>query len=262
MWLVICAVVLAASAAVVIAVISGSRPSAGAPKVGTQAPDPGAPLHRAAPGFTLADQFGKPVSLRSYRGRIVLLAFTDSHCTTICPLTTSAMVDAKRLLGPAGSRVALLGVNANPSATSVRAVRAYSQAHGMMRLWRFLTASRRRLDRVWRQYRIEANVVHGEIDHTPALFVIDPKGVERRVYLTEMNYAAVDQLAGALAKEASRLLPGHPAVPRVSYSPHSLVTPGMAVTLSGANRGAVRLGPSSGPRLNLFFDTWLSKRPT
>ena len=120
MWLVICAVVLAAGAPVIIAVISGSRSSAGAPKVGTQAHDPGAPLNRAAPGFML-DQFGKPVSLRSHRGRIVLLAFTDSHCTTICPLTTSAMVDAKRLLGPAGSRVAQLGVNANPSPTSVRA---------------------------------------------------------------------------------------------------------------------------------------------
>ena len=105
LWLVICAVALAASAALVIAVSSGSRSSARAPKIGTQAPDPGAPLHRAAPGFTLTDQYGRPVSLRSYRGRIVLLAFTDSHCTTICPLTTSAMVDAKRLLGTAGSRV-------------------------------------------------------------------------------------------------------------------------------------------------------------
>ena len=47
--------------------------------------DPGTPLSSRAPDFTLDDQFGRPVSLRSYRGKVVLLAFTDSECTTICP---------------------------------------------------------------------------------------------------------------------------------------------------------------------------------
>ena len=50
----------------------------------------------------------------------------------VCPLTTTAMVDAKRLLGAAGARVALLGVDANPNATSIRDVRAYSEVHGMV----------------------------------------------------------------------------------------------------------------------------------
>ena len=30
-----------------------------------------------------------PVSLHSFRGRMVILAFNDSECTTVCPLTTS-----------------------------------------------------------------------------------------------------------------------------------------------------------------------------
>ncbi len=64
--------------------------------------DPGTTLSGVAPGFTLTDQFGQPVSLSSYRGEVVILAFNDSECTTVCPLTTAAMVDAKALLGAAG----------------------------------------------------------------------------------------------------------------------------------------------------------------
>src|SRR5438270_9054642 len=67
--------------------------------------DPGTALHRPAPGFALTDQFGRRVSLTDFRGKVVLLAFTDSRCTTICPLTTTSMVEAKRLLGAAASRV-------------------------------------------------------------------------------------------------------------------------------------------------------------
>src|SRR5262249_15946903 len=78
--------------------------------------DPGTPLSSPAPDFTLTDQFGKPVSLRSFRGKVVILAFNDSECTTICPLTTTAMVDARVMLGAAASHVQLLGIDANPSA--------------------------------------------------------------------------------------------------------------------------------------------------
>jgi SCO1/SenC len=88
--------------------------------------DPGTALSRPAPEFTLTDQFGRSVSLRQFRGKVVILAFNDSECTTICPLTTSAMADARSMLGAAASRVELLGVDANPKATSVQDVLSYS----------------------------------------------------------------------------------------------------------------------------------------
>ncbi|HJQ74711.1 MAG TPA: SCO family protein, partial [Gaiellaceae bacterium] len=88
--------------------------------------DPGTKLSGAAPGFTLTDQFGKRVSLSSFHGKVVVLSFNDPECTTICPLTTTALLHAKELLGPAASRVELVGVGANPEATEVKWVRAYS----------------------------------------------------------------------------------------------------------------------------------------
>ena len=77
--------------------------------------DPGTRLNSVAPGFTLTDQFGKTVSLNSFRGKVVVLSFNDPQCTTICPLTTTAMLEAKKLLGSAAADVQLLGVGTNPA---------------------------------------------------------------------------------------------------------------------------------------------------
>ena len=101
--------------------------------------DPGTPVSGVAPDFTLSDQFGQQVSLHSFRGKVVILAFNDSECTTVCPLTTTAMLDAKAMLGKAGSRVQLLGVDANPAAISLEDVWSYSELHGMLHAWHFLT---------------------------------------------------------------------------------------------------------------------------
>ena len=76
--------------------------------------DPGTSLSEVAPDFTLTDQFGQPVSLSSYRGKVVILAFNDSECSSVCPLTTTALVDAKAMLGAAASQVQLLGIERQP----------------------------------------------------------------------------------------------------------------------------------------------------
>jgi cytochrome oxidase Cu insertion factor (SCO1/SenC/PrrC family)/thiol-disulfide isomerase/thioredoxin len=222
--------------------------------------DPGTALHRPAPNFTLTDQFGRKFSLASFRGHVVILAFVDSHCTTVCPLTTTTMVQARRRLGPAAAHVALLGINANPSATRISDVRGYSLAHGMMNRWHFLTGPLHALKRTWKEYGIAAQVLHDQIDHTPALFAIDPNGWLRRVYLTQMNYASVGQAGQLLAQEASRLLPGHPPVQaRLSYNTIPPALPTASVRLPRAGGGTVSLGPGAAPRLYLFFATWDSQ---
>lgn len=210
--------VLVALAAVLVVVLITvgllSHPTASTGSALAENPDldAGTALYGRAPGFTLTDQLGRRVALSSLRGQVVLLAFTDSQCTTVCPLTTTEMLDAKRLLGAAGAHVQLLGIDANPTATTIGDVRAYSQAHGMMGQWRFLTGSPAQLRSVWQAYHIDVQIEQGQIDHTPALYVIDTHGRLARVYLTEMAYAGIEQQAQLLAQEASSLLPGHPSV--------------------------------------------------
>ncbi|HUN37396.1 MAG TPA: SCO family protein [Trebonia sp.] len=218
--------------------------------------DPGAPLTGYAPGFTLTDQFGQQVSLSAFRGKAVVLAFNDAECTTICPLTTAALVDAKEMLGKAGSQVQLLGIDANPKATSVEDVLSYSQLHGMTYEWRYLTGSMAQLQRVWKAYSVGVTITQSTIDHEPAIFVISPQGKLVRLYLTQMAYSAVPQLGQLLASEVASLLPGHPPVQsHLSYAQAAGITPATGTSLPGASGGYVSLGPGQ-PRLYLFFATW------
>lgn len=219
--------------------------------------DPGTRLSGAAPDFTLTDELGRPVALHAYRGKVVILAFTDSECTTICPLTTAAMLAAKRMLGAEGSQVQLLGIDANPKATALEDVLSYSQLHGMLRDWHFLTGSLSQLKHVWGAYHIEAAIEAGEVAHTPAVYMVDPSGRLARIYSTQQSYASIDQQAQVLAVEASALLPDHPPVrSTLTYAQIPTVTPADAVSLPRAGGGSVRLAPHGPSRLVLFFATW------
>ena len=214
-----------------------------------------------APDFRLQNQFGQPMSLSQFRGKVVMLAFEDSQCTTVCPLTTQSMLAAKQLLGAAGNKVQLLGVDANPDATSVADVLSYSRNHGLVNQWDFLTGSLPQLKATWGSYHIAVQIERGQIDHTPALFVIDQQGRERKLYLTQMAYSSIGQSAQVLADEISSLLPDHPKV----ASQQSLASiagqgPSDHLTLpsAGPRGGTVTLGPGQ-PRLVMFFATWLSE---
>ncbi len=239
---------------------SPSGPSQVAALAGNPTLDPGTPIGGAAPPFTLTDQFGRSVSLSSFRGRVVILSFNDPECTTTCPLTTTAMVNAQRLLGRSAARVELLGVGTNPSATETRWVRAYSEQHRMMRSWHFLTGSLPTLKQVWHAYGVESQIVQGQVDHTAAVFVIDTRGRLSRLFETQMAYSSVGQLAYLYAHAAASLLPGHPSLgTTASYGQIPLIEPSTAVTLPRAGGGHVQLGPGAKPRLLLFFDTWDSE---
>ena len=213
-----------------------------------------------APDIKLVNQFGQPMSLSQFRGKVVMLGFEDSQCTTVCPLTTQSMLQAKQLLGAAGSQVQLLGVDANPDATSVADVLSYSRAHGLVNQWDFLTGSLAQLKAVWKAYHIDVQIEQGQIDHTPALFVIDGQGREQKLYLTQMAYSSVTQSAQVLADELSSLLPGHPHVAsQESLASITMQAPAEHVSLPSATSDAkVPLGPGS-PHLVMFFATWLSE---
>ena len=223
-----------------------------------------------APDIRLLNQFGQPMSLTQFRGKVVMLSFEDSECTTVCPLTTQSMLEAKQMLGAAGDQVQLLGVDANPTATSVADVLAYSRAHGMVNQWDFLTGSLAQLKATWGAYHIAVQIEQGQIDHTPALYVIDQRGREQKLYLTQMAYSSVGQSAQVLADELASLLPGHPRVAsQQSLASITVQGPADHVTLPSATGdtatgdtatgdATVELGPGA-PHLVMFFATWLSE---
>ncbi len=93
--------------------------------------------------------------------------------------------------------------------------------------------------------------------------MIDARGREQKIYLTQMAYASVDQAAQVLAEEVARLLPGRPRLRElrsVAYLPG--LGPARRQTLAAAPGGPVThpitLGPGQ-PRMIVFFATWLQE---
>lgn len=148
---------------------------------------PGFPMPgHLAPDFKLTDQFGQTVSLSSLRGHEIVLAFIDSRCTSLCPLTAEIMYDAKAKLSPsAASQVELVAINANPTATSIAIVQAWSINHGMLHQWLFLTGTAQQLEAVYHAYGVYVQVSSKGTDvHDPATYIIDATGHERLYYET------------------------------------------------------------------------------
>jgi protein SCO1/2 len=278
-WRLISATIVTAVAALIAALIvhaqtGSASPAADQGQAGTAQAraasanpdiDPGTPLlGRPAPGFTLTDQNGQRVSLAQFRGKAVVLVFVDALCTTVCPLSTVSMTEAVSLLGPgAASKIQLLGIDANPDALKVSDVRAYSRAHELMHAWRFLTGSRAQLAAVWHAYSVYVAASKGDIDHEPAIYLIDSHGGERTLYLTQMSYTSVGQQAQIIADGLSKLLPGHP-VPR-QVVPLSFIrglTPQTVTSVPGIGgstpSGQVMLGAGH-PHLVVFAASWLSE---
>lgn len=157
-----------------------------------------------APDFKLTDQFGRSVTLSSLRGREVVLAFIDSRCISLCPLTAEIMYDAKARLGSsAASRVVLVAVNANPAATSIAVVQAWSIKHGMLHQWLFLTGTAQQLQSVYRLYNVYDQVnSDGQVVHDPVMFIIDAQGRERLYFETLDSNSKSDLSSEELGLEA------------------------------------------------------------
>ena len=157
-----------------------------------------------APDFTLTDQFGHPVTLSSLRGHEVVLAFIDARCKTLCPLTAQIMYDARVQLGSsAASRVDLVAVNANPTATSVPEVQSWSINHGMLHQWSFLTGTAQQLQSVYHVYNVYVQVSSNDlVEHDPIIFIIDTQGHERLYFETLDSNSQSDLKSQEIGLEA------------------------------------------------------------
>lgn len=161
-------------------------------------------LHNTpAPAVRLPDQDGRMTTLAGMRGHTVLLTFLDSRCTNLCPIEGTQLAAVQRRL-PAGRRPELVVVSVNPADTRATVAKFVRQA-GWTQPWRWLLGSRRTLAPVWRAYHIGVRLRHGQavqtgqttirvagdVVHTIALYVIDPKGRERYGYLPPFRPSAV-----------------------------------------------------------------------
>lgn len=167
----------------------------------------GTPLPaKKAPDFRLLDQYGQWVSLRRFRGRVVLLTFLDSRGRLASPLTALTLRLARQKLGGAANGLVLLAVNVNPDFNTVDDMRAFWRRYGLGTGFYMLTGNLPELRRVWRAYQVGVTLSGRELLYTSPIYLIDPDGRERRLFDFE-GTNDVEADAELLARMAALWLP-------------------------------------------------------
>lgn len=143
-----------------------------------------------APGFSLSDEHGQPISLQRFHGRPVILTFIDPLCTTFCPLEAKVLDGVESRL-PAAQRPAIVAVSVNRLGDTQRAYRHDARKWKLTRDWHWAVGAQSALAAVWKAYAIgvTVNPKTKDVDHTEAAYLIDPKGDQRALYVWPFNSA-------------------------------------------------------------------------
>jgi cytochrome oxidase Cu insertion factor (SCO1/SenC/PrrC family) len=148
---------------------------------------PSGPLNYPAPPFRLTGQHGRPVSLASLRGQVVLLTFLDPACTTGCAVAQEFRATGQ-LLGASSRDVELVAITLSPSYRSPAVIGAFNRRERLDTVpnWLFLTGSLPQLQRVWQAYSVTAyGLSAGTAPGTGQAYVIDHTGHVRQVLNTD-----------------------------------------------------------------------------
>lgn len=92
----------------------------------------------------LTDQHGRSVNLEKdlVSGRIVVISFMYTQCTTVCPVVSSIMAKVQDQLGErAGDGVSLVSITIDPLRDTPERLREYAELHKAGPGWSWLTGS-------------------------------------------------------------------------------------------------------------------------
>jgi protein SCO1/2 len=155
--------------------------------------------------FTLTDHRGERFSLHDARGKVVLLFFGFTACSSTCPAIMSKLSTALRRLGPLAERVQPVMVSVDPRRDTPEVLATYVRKFhpGILGL----TGSEEEIEAVSARFRAPAHEhrpVDGayQVDHSSYIFVLDRSGTVVRLIRFEEGAEKIARVARALLEEA------------------------------------------------------------
>ena len=161
---------------------------------------------RRAPGFSLRDQDGKPVSLTAFRNRPVIVTFLDPLCRNLCPVEAKILGVVESSL-PADERPVIIAVSVNQWGNGRATLRADMSKWHVGENWHWAVGPAAALRKVWAAYKIavvdapktiQGVTVHN-ISHTEAAYLVDGRGDERALYVYPFLASDVESTLRQLA---------------------------------------------------------------
>jgi cytochrome c biogenesis protein CcmG/thiol:disulfide interchange protein DsbE len=150
---------------------------------------------RPVPSIQLIDEQGNPFTTAQWRGKWVVLAPSMTLCHEVCPMTTAALDQIRQTVDRQGlgKQVTVAQVTVDPWRDSPARLRAYRRLSGAS--FQQLSGTQAEIKRIWKFFGVYyARVPQGkpldvdwmtgkpetfDVDHTDAVFLIDPAGQER-----------------------------------------------------------------------------------
>lgn len=185
--------------------LSAALPAAAGAHAANAAPD-STSFYANFTGARLLDQEGRAFTPARLAGRLVLVNFVFTACSTVCPMQTAALAGLQRQL-PAGlrPRVHLLSVSLDPLQDTPQALKAFARRMGVdLAGWTWATGRPQDIERLsdaLRLFRAGPDVRKPD-DHSTAVWLLDGSGAVRMRYAGNppdvprllRELAALDQL--------------------------------------------------------------------
>jgi protein SCO1/2 len=131
--------------------------------------------------LALTDHTGRPVTLASFKDKLVVLFFGYTHCPDVCPTTLSDMARALKLMHPEEARrVQVLFASVDPERDTQETLKTYVPYFHLDFLGLYGTPEQvaqaaREFKIVYRKH-VEPGASDYLIDHSAGSYVLDRKG--------------------------------------------------------------------------------------
>lgn len=134
--------------------------------------------------FSLTDRIGKRRTLKDFRGKVVIMFFSYTHCPDVCPAMLAELRVMTNTLGENADRVRVLLVTIDPEHDTQDLPARYVSAFDP-RFIGLCPTSRAELKRAVPNFKVLYSKALGSLsdnyttDHTTGGYVFDPKGNPR-----------------------------------------------------------------------------------
>ena len=131
-------------------------------------------------GAALVDQDGRPFSFAPLAGKVLLVNFVYTGCSTVCPMQTRVLAEVQAALAAdVAARVRFVSISLDALQDTPVALKAFATTMRVdLAHWSFVTGKPSDVDRIaqrLRLFRSGPNVKRPD-DHATSLWAVDAKG--------------------------------------------------------------------------------------
>ncbi len=135
----------------------------------------------------MQDFNGQPFKLSALQGKVIVLYFGYTNCTTECPLTMAHLKEATDLIGAQSKDVQVVMISTDPVRDTPQAMKDFLGKFSPS--FTGLTGTPDELGKIWKAYGV--TVADGGETHSYFVYMIDRKGDFRETFLPDSSPADI-----------------------------------------------------------------------